>query len=102
MWPYNRSISVYTKTCPFEVQPHAAISRGLGGAERGTQMKPALKLILPVIMLMGVRVLAAGQAQNPSGRMKVMKEELTRNFEALQKESAPPYYMSYSIEDVRS
>jgi TldD protein len=42
--------------------------------------------------------------QNPQLpiRIKLMKEELFRNFEALQKEKTPPYYVSYSIDEIRT
>jgi predicted Zn-dependent protease len=36
------------------------------------------------------------------GRLKIMKAELSRNFDALQKEQTPPYYISYSIDEVRT
>ncbi|MBN1571383.1 MAG: TldD/PmbA family protein [Acidobacteria bacterium] len=46
-------------------------------------------------------VISTGQAQEMPARLKIMKAELTRNFEALQKEQTPPYYMSYSVDEVR-
>jgi len=51
-----------------------------------------------LILLSVVSVEGAKEAPN---RIEVMQEEMTRNFEALQKEPVPPYYMSYSIDDVR-
>jgi predicted Zn-dependent protease len=41
-------------------------------------------------------------AQELPERIQIMKQELSRNFEQLQKETVPPYYMSYSIDDVRT
>ena len=35
-------------------------------------------------------------------RLEVMKGELQRNFESLKEEESPPYYISYSIDQVRS
>jgi TldD protein len=62
--------------------------------------KRAFKIILSVYFLILFAV-SVGQTQDASGRISVMKEEMDRNFKALQKELAPPYYMSYSIDDVR-
>jgi TldD protein len=45
---------------------------------------------------------AIGWSQDTPPRIKTMKEELFRNFEALQKEKTPPYYMSYSIDETRT
>lgn len=42
------------------------------------------------------------QGRDLSGRIKVMKEELDRNFDGLQKEKTPPYYMTYTIDDTHS
>jgi TldD protein len=42
------------------------------------------------------------QSQEIPPRIRIMKEELFRNFQALQKEKTPPYYISYSINDTRS
>ena len=47
-------------------------------------------------------VVSAGYAQDEPARVQVMKEELNRNFQALQKKPVPPYYMSYSINDVKT
>jgi len=43
-----------------------------------------------------------GQSDSLPGRLKVMKAELTRNYEALRKEEVPPYYISYTIDEVRT
>ncbi|MDI6807826.1 MAG: TldD/PmbA family protein [Candidatus Eisenbacteria bacterium] len=45
---------------------------------------------------------AAKQGDDLPSQLKVMKGELQRNFEALQKGENPPYYISYSINHVRS
>ena len=45
---------------------------------------------------------SAGYAQKASARLEVMKEEMVRNFDALQQEPVPPYYISYSIDEVRT
>ena len=42
-----------------------------------------------------------GQGNDLPTELKVMKGELARNFEALKKQSVPPYYLSYSIDRVR-
>jgi len=47
-------------------------------------------------------MISVGHSQDVSGRIEVMKKELNRNFEILQKEAVPPYYMSYSIDSVRT
>ncbi len=47
-------------------------------------------------------VVSAGYTQDESDRIQVMKEELIRNFQELQKEPVPPYYISYSIDDVKT
>lgn len=54
------------------------------------------------IYLVAICAVAFGQSQELPVRIKVMKEELFRNFEALQKEKTPPYYMSYSIDEVQT
>jgi TldD protein len=61
----------------------------------------AFKIIVSGFYLILFGVVSVGWVQDTPDRMEVMKEEMTRNFEALQKEPDPPYYMSYSIDDVR-
>jgi predicted Zn-dependent protease len=43
-----------------------------------------------------------GQGDGLPTELKVMKTELARNFEALKKQSVPPYYLSYSLDRVRT
>lgn len=43
-----------------------------------------------------------GQSDQLPGRMKTMKAELTRNFDALQNKEVPPYYISYAIDEIRT
>ena len=60
------------------------------------------KAVLRSCIFMAVLcAVAIGQSQDTPPRIKVMKEELFRNFETLQKEKTPPYYMSYSIDETR-
>jgi TldD protein len=71
--------------------------------ERGAMSKkPFLKVCLVSLCLMALDIVAVGQTQEIPGRIDVMKEELLRNFTALQKEQVPPYYISYSIDEVRT
>ena len=58
-------------------------------------------LFLPVaIAVLGA--VAAAPARALPAQLEVMKGELQRNFKELKKEETPPYYMSYSIDQVRS
>jgi len=43
-----------------------------------------------------------GQGDQLPSRLKIMQAELKRNFEALQKQDVPPYYISYTIDEVRT
>lgn len=63
----------------------------------------AVVLVVIFVLLLGLRV-AYGQARESKlpPQLAVMKGELARNFETLKKEEAPPYYISYSIDDVRT
>lgn len=61
----------------------------------------AFKIIVSGCLLILFGIVSVGGAKETPGRIEVMQEEMTRNFEALQKEPVPPYYMSYSIDDVR-
>jgi TldD protein len=54
------------------------------------------------IVFVALSAVAYGQTKELPARIKVMKEELFRNFEVLKKEKTPPYYMSYSIDEVRT
>jgi TldD protein len=71
-----------------------------GGDERGAMKKSAIGWTC--IYLVAFCAVAFGQTQELPLRIKVMKEELFRNFEVLQKEKTPPYYMSYAIDEVRA
>lgn len=62
----------------------------------------SLKTCLLSVCLAALSPIATGQTQEVPMRIKVMKEELSRNFAALQKEPVPPYYLSYSIDEVRT
>jgi TldD protein len=70
--------------------------------ERKDMRRQAFKIIASSFYLIIFGAVSIGQTQNASDRIKVMKEELIRNFEGLQKEPVPPYYMSYSIDDIRT
>ena len=61
-----------------------------------------LKLGLSSLLLIALTAVSIGQTPEMPGRLKIMKAELSRNFEALQKEQTPPYYISYSIDEVRT
>ncbi len=63
--------------------------------------KKTLKAIAASICLIVLAAVSVGYTEETSARLKVMKKEMVRNFDALQKEPVPPYYMSYSIDDVR-
>jgi TldD protein len=63
--------------------------------------KLCLKVCLFNLFLLVASFVPIGQAQEMPGRVKIMKAELSRNFDALQKEPTPPYYISYSIDEVR-
>jgi TldD protein len=52
--------------------------------------------------LVVLSVISTGWTQDMPGRIKVMKSEVSRNFQALQKEQIPPYYISYAIDEVRT
>jgi len=60
----------------------------------------SFKIIASSVCLIVLGAVSTGHTQDTSARLKVMKEEMVRNFDALQKEPVPPYYMSYSIDDV--
>lgn len=64
--------------------------------------KTFLKVCLASLCMVSWDNVSIGQVQEISGRIKVMKDEVSRNFEALQKEQVPPYYISYSIDEVRT
>jgi TldD protein len=61
-----------------------------------------LKMGLLNLFLLGLTAISSGQTPEMPYRLKIMKAEISRNFEALQKEQTPPYYMSYSIDEVRT
>jgi TldD protein len=46
--------------------------------------------------------IGGAKTENASQRLATMKGELQRNFEALKREKTPPYYISYSIDQVRT
>jgi TldD protein len=60
-----------------------------------------LKMGLLNLFLLGLTAFSIGQTPEMPYRLKIMKAEISRNFEALQKEQTPPYYMSYSVDEVR-
>jgi TldD protein len=59
-----------------------------------------IKMGLTSLSLLALAAISIGQTPEMPDRLKIMKAELSRNFEALQKEQTPPYYMSYSIDQV--
>ncbi len=61
-----------------------------------------LKMGLLNFYFLGLTAFSIGQTPEMPSRLKIMKAEIYRNFEALQKEQTPPYYMSYSIDEVRT
>lgn len=64
--------------------------------------KTFLKVCLTSLCVIALNIVSVGQTQEISGRIEVMKNEILRNFTALQKEPMPPYYISYSIDEVRT
>jgi TldD protein len=64
--------------------------------------KNVLRVWLSCICLTALSAVSIGQTQEVPGRIQVMKNEISRNFDALQKEQVPPYYISYSIDEVRT
>jgi TldD protein len=64
--------------------------------------KNVLRIWLSCICLTALSAVSIGQTQEMPGRIQVMKNEISRNFDALQKEQVPPYYISYSIDEVRT
>ena len=64
--------------------------------------KTYLKVWAAILSLAALGSASVAQAQEMPGRIKVMKEEISRNFQALQKEQVPPYYISYSIDEIRA
>jgi TldD protein len=65
------------------------------------RMKASSRVWLASLCLIALHVSILGRAQEMPGRIKVMKAEMSRNFQALQKEQFPPYYISYTIDEVR-
>ncbi len=63
--------------------------------------------ILKQVVLAGVIALAAGSAvpaarnDSSSALGNILQSELQRNFERLSKEPVPPYFVSYTVHDVR-
>jgi len=51
---------------------------------------------------MALDIVSIGQTQEIPGPVRAMKDELSRNFQALQKQQVPPYYLSYAIDEVRT
>jgi len=60
------------------------------------------KVSLSILCWMAPSVVPTARPQEMPGRIQVMKDEIARNFEVLQKEPIPPYYISYSIDEVRT
>ena len=60
-----------------------------------------MKMGLSSLFFTSLAAISIGQTPEMPARLKIMKTELSRNFEALQKEQTPPYYMSYSVDEVR-
>ena len=61
-----------------------------------------LACLLVMLVLMAPNSASFGQSDPLPGRLKIMQTELKRNFEALQKQDVPPYYISYTIDEVRT
>jgi TldD protein len=64
--------------------------------------KILLKTGLLNLFIIALSVISIGQTPELSGRLKTMNDEISRNFSALQKEQTPPYYISYSVDEVRT
>jgi len=64
--------------------------------------KSALVVSVILIFLSTSVPFLYGQGNDLPTELRVMKSELARNFEALKKQSIPPYYLSYSIDRVRT
>jgi predicted Zn-dependent protease len=65
-------------------------------------LRSKLKLFCPCLVFIIFTSAAFGADTPLPGRLETMKAELARNFDALQKEEVPPYYMSYAIDEVRT
>lgn len=65
-------------------------------------MRRALLGSTSVILLLclGFSCPSAFESQDHPPQLQTMKSELTRNFQALQKEQVPPYYLAYCIDHV--
>ncbi len=64
--------------------------------------KTFLKFWLAGLCFIALDVISIGRTQEMPARIRVMKSEMSRNFQALQKEPEPPYYISYSIDEIRT
>jgi TldD protein len=53
------------------------------------------------LCLIALDIFPAVWTQDIPSRIQVMKEELSRNFQALQKQQIPPYYIRYSIDEMQ-
>lgn len=62
----------------------------------------AFKTILSGCCLILLNMVSVYGGEDTPVRIKVMQEEMDRNFAALKKEPVPPYYMSYSIDTIRA
>jgi predicted Zn-dependent protease len=63
--------------------------------------KTFLKVCVISLCLLAPDSLAPLWAQEIPARIKVLKEELSRNFQVLQKQPVPPYYIRYSIDEMQ-
>jgi predicted Zn-dependent protease len=61
-----------------------------------------IKVLVAGLCLTALDIVSIGLTQEMPGPIKAMKNELSRNFQALQKQQVPPYYISYSIDEVRT
>jgi TldD protein len=80
----------------------ATKSAGTGNV-RGKAMKTRLRafwVALIISFLWASSVTA--KMEHPSLRLSIMKSELQRNLQVLKKEKMPPYFISYSIDHVRT
>jgi predicted Zn-dependent protease len=70
---------------------------------KGAMHKKAfIKVCLTSLCLIALDIIPTGTTQEMPGRIRIMNDELFRNFQVLQKQEVPPYYISYSIDEVRT
>ncbi len=64
--------------------------------------KTFIKVLVASLCLIALDIFSVGRTQEMPGPIRVMKNELSRNFQSLQQQQVPPYYISYSIDEVQT